>query len=52
MGAAPNFGVATLTAFAMTAAASDPDGDTVTSDWDIGDGTLSLTQVGGSSAAC
>lgn len=35
----PTFGIATLTAFAMTGAATDADGDPVTFDWDLGDGT-------------
>jgi hypothetical protein len=39
MTANPGFGVATLTSFAMTAAATDPDGDPVTFDWELGDGT-------------
>lgn len=39
MSAAPNFGIAMLTSFAMTASATDPDGDSVTFDWDLGDGS-------------
>jgi PKD repeat protein len=39
MTANPSFGVATLTAFAMTAAATDSDGDALTFDWELGDGS-------------
>jgi PKD repeat protein len=39
MTANPSFGIATLTSFAMTAAGTDPDGDTVTFEWELGDGT-------------
>jgi hypothetical protein len=39
MSATPGFGIANLTAFAMTASGTDPDGDPVTFEWDMGDGT-------------
>jgi PKD repeat protein len=35
----PAFGIATLTSFAMTGAATDADGDPVTFEWELGDGT-------------
>lgn len=38
----PAFGVAGLTTFAMTTSGSDPDGDTVSFEWDFGDGTRNV----------
>jgi hypothetical protein len=35
----PTHGIAFLTQFSAQASASDPDGDTVTYEWDLGDGT-------------
>lgn len=35
----PTFGVSQVTSFAMTTAATDPDGDAITYAWDFGDGT-------------
>src|SRR5689334_21670738 len=32
----PGFGIASVTAFNMSAAATDPDGDPLTFDWDLG----------------
>jgi hypothetical protein len=56
MTANPSFGVATLTAFAMTASATDADGDPVTFEWELGDGSrasgaaISKTYLAGGAA--
>jgi len=44
----PSFGISQLTSFAMQAAATDPDGDTVSYQWELGDGN---TATGSSVAA-
>jgi PKD domain len=42
MNVTPGFGVSGVTSFAMTASASDPDGDALIYEWDFGDGTRAL----------
>jgi hypothetical protein len=47
MTANPSFGVASLTAFAMTASATDPEGDPVTYEWELGDGSRATGAASG-----